>query len=99
MAIARVFEGRGWTAEQYEELIARMDLGGHSAPGVLFHWATVTEDGVRATDVYASQEDADRLAAERVGPRAMELGLAPPEITQYEVLHYLQPEGSAASTA
>jgi hypothetical protein len=91
MAIARVFDGPGWTADQYGELIERMGFGAHSAPGVLFHWATVTEEGIRATDVYATQEDADRLAAESVGPLAAELGLAPPTVSQYEVLRYLEP--------
>ena len=33
MAIARVFDGKGWTPQQYDRLIERMDLGGRSAPG------------------------------------------------------------------
>jgi len=39
MMMAREFNGRGWTAEQYDALIDRMQLGGRSAPGVVFHWA------------------------------------------------------------
>jgi hypothetical protein len=95
MAIARVFEARGWTVGEYDELIERLvtQLGlepGGSAPGVLFHWAAATDTGVRAVDVYASREDADRLAAESIGPIAADLGLAPPEITEVDVHRYLR---------
>jgi hypothetical protein len=86
-----VFDGRGWTAEQYDALIERMDLGGRSAPGVLYHWAALTPDGVRAVDVYESREAADRLARERIGPLAQQLGLPMPEISEYEVRAILQP--------
>lgn len=68
MAIAREFHGKGWTGDQYDELIARMNLAGHSAPGVLFHWAAVTTDGVHAVDVYESRQAADHLAQRQVGP-------------------------------
>ena len=61
MPIARVFDGKGWTPQQYDALIEKMQLGGRSAPGVLFHWAAQTSDGMRAVDVYESREAADRL--------------------------------------
>ena len=91
MAIARVFDGRGWTPQQYDQLIERMDLGGRSAPGVLYHWAAATPDGMRAVDVYESREVADRLAHEKIGPLAQELGLPMPEISEYEVRSILHP--------
>jgi hypothetical protein len=95
VAIARVFDGKGWTAGQYEELIARLadQLGlqpGQAAPGVLFHWAAATDDGVRAVDVYESREAADRLVEEAIGPLAGQLGLSPPELTEYEVHNLLR---------
>lgn len=91
MAVARVFDGRGWTPENYDELIEKMNLGGHAAPGVLFHWAAVTPDGVRAVDVYESRSAADRLAQDLIGPLAATLGLPMPEITEYEVRNHLVP--------
>lgn len=91
MAIAREFFGPGWTGDHYDQLIARMDLGGHTAPGVLFHWAAVTQDGVHAVDVYESAEAADELVASKVGPASAALGLAAPQITQYDVRGYLTP--------
>ena len=96
MAIARMFEGKGWTAQQYDGLIAKLvaDLGlesGHSAPGVLFHWAAVTDDGMRAVDVYESREAAERLVQDHIGPIAGALGLPLPDITEFEVHNLLTP--------
>ena len=95
MAIARMFEGKGWTTEQYDELIGKLvaELGlapGKSAPGVVLHWATATAEGVRAVDVYESREAADRLVQDHIGPIAGSLGLPLPEITEYEVHNLLQ---------
>jgi len=95
MAIARVFEGQGWTTAQYDELMKRLvdklELApGRSAQGVLFHWAAATDRGMRAVDVYESREAADRLVAEAIGPIAGEIGLPLPDITEYEVHNLLQ---------
>ena len=95
MAIARVFEAKGWTPEQYDKLIAalidRLGRGERAAPGVLFHWVTETPHGMRAVDVYETGEAADALVSEQIGPIAGELGLPLPEITEYEVRKYLAP--------
>ena len=91
MAIARIFDAPGWTPEQYDALIARMQLGGHTAPGVLFHWAAQTQSGMQAVDVYQSREVADRLVQEKIGPIAGELGLPLPQVTEFEVYATLTP--------
>jgi hypothetical protein len=91
MPIARTFRGTGWTLGQYDELIDRMDLGGHAAPGVLFHWAGETGDGIMAVDVYESREAADRLAQEQIDPIAANLGLPMPEIEEHGVDRILTP--------
>ncbi|MDQ1396191.1 MAG: hypothetical protein QOG64_1450 [Acidimicrobiaceae bacterium] len=96
MAVARMFEGKGWTPEEYDQLIGKLvaDLGldpGRSAPGVLFHWAAATENGMRAVDVYESREVADRLVQEHIGPISGALGLPLPEITELEVHNLLTP--------
>ena len=94
MAIARIFEGKGWTEDQYDELLKRLldgvGNGRKAAPGVLFHWSTATGEGMRAVDVYESRDAADALAGQ-LGPIAGELGLAMPEISEFEVHDYLAP--------
>src|SRR5215471_12807226 len=99
MAIARVFDGPGWTTAQYDALMVRLVdrlhlPAGRTAPGVLFHWVAPTPTGLRAVDVYESREAADRLAQEQIVPIAQELGLAMPEISEYEV-HALLRDGTA----
>ena len=94
MAIARVFDGKGWTPEQYDALMVRLVdhlqlPPGKPAPGVLFHWAAPNGDGLRAVDVYETREAADRLAQDAIGPIAAELGMPMPQITEYEVHSYL----------
>jgi hypothetical protein len=90
-----VFDGKGWTTGQYDDLIARLvgQLGlepGESAPGVVFHWAAVTDSGMRAVDVYESREAADNLVRESIGPIAADLGLPLPDITEFEVHNILR---------
>jgi hypothetical protein len=89
--LARVFRGNGWSGAEYDALIEGMELGGRSAPGVLYHWAAQTADGVIAVDVYESRQAADTLAAERIGPLAAQLGLTPPSVEEYEVRNVLTP--------
>lgn len=91
MVIARIFDAAGWTPEQYDALIDKMQLDGHTAPGVLFHWAAQTASGMRAVDVYQTREVADRLAQEKIGPIAGELGLPIPQVTEFEVHATLTP--------
>lgn len=94
MAIARVFDGKGWSAQQYDDLLARLldgfGQGRKTAPGVLFHWSAVTEDGMRAVDVYESREAADNLAPQ-IGAIAADLGLAMPDVSECEVHDFLTP--------
>ena len=90
MAVARTFDCKGWTPEQYDALMDELGYGrGVAGPGVLFHWAGPTADGMRAVDVYESREAADRLVAKHVGPAAQKLGLSLPDITEHEVRNYV----------
>jgi len=98
MTIVRTFEAKGWTAADYDKLMAslttQLELApGRSAPGVVFHWAAETADGMRAVDVYESRAAADRLVGETIGPIAGELGLPLPEISELEVHNALSARG------
>lgn len=90
MTIARVFDGKGWTPQQYNSLIKRINGGLSAPPGVLYHWAAVTSEGMYAVDVYENEEAADRLAQD-LGPLALELGVSMPTITEFKVHNILQP--------
>jgi hypothetical protein len=90
MAVGLILDFKGATLEQYDQVVEKMDLGGKTAPGGLFHWVTQTDDGIRVTDVWGDRATFDKFAEEQIGPITQEVGFpAPPEITEYQVHNYL----------
>jgi hypothetical protein len=92
MAVAVVLDFDGGTLEQYDEVINAMGFspGGAGASGLLFHWVTKTETGIRVTDAWESREQFERFAEEEIGPKTQAAGIpAPPTITVHEVHNYL----------
>lgn len=63
---------------------------GKGAPGGLFHWVTKTADGIRVIDVWASREEFEKFAQEKIGPITQEVGVpGPPSVTFFTVHNYL----------
>jgi hypothetical protein len=92
MAVAVILEFKGGTIDQYDQVIQRMGFspGGAGAPGGMFHWVTETDDGIRVTDVWESQDQFERFAGEKIGPITAEVGIpGPPEISFAPVHNYL----------
>jgi hypothetical protein len=87
MAVAIVMEFEGGTLDQYNEVIQLMGLtpGGAGPPGALFHWVTTTDDGIRVTDVWESQEQFDQFAQEQIGPHSATVGLPEPQASVHDV--------------
>ena len=51
---------------------------------------TKTSDGIRVTDVWETQEDFDKFAAEKIGPITEAVGIqSQPEIQFFDVHNYL----------
>jgi hypothetical protein len=44
-----------------------------------------TPDGLRVVDVWETQEEFDKFAAEQIGPYSQEVGLQPPQSTVHDV--------------
>src|SRR4051812_8340489 len=84
MAVAFILDFAGGTAEQYDQVIDRMGLGGRTAPGRSFHAAGPTDDGWRVVDVWDSDEQFQSFAQEKIGPFTQEVGLTEPQITRIE---------------
>lgn len=91
MAIVRVYDAEGWSVEDYDRVMDRLALGGHTAPGVLFNWCAATDAGLRIVDVYESRAVADDLSETKIQPLVAEMGLSPPVVTEYELHSYLTP--------
>ncbi len=88
MAVAVVLDFEGGTLEQYDRVVELMGLerGGAGPEGALFHWVTVTDDGIRVTDVWESREQIAAYAETSIGPHSQAAGLpGPPQITFHDV--------------
>ncbi len=92
MPVAVVLDFAGGTLDQYDQVIEKMGFapGGPGAPGGLFHWVTATEDGLRVTDVWATEEEFQRFAADQIGPITHAVGVpGPPTVTVHPVHNHL----------
>jgi hypothetical protein len=89
--VAVVMDFVGVTLNQYDQLISALDLspGGSALPGCLFHWASRTRDGVRATEVWRNIKLFDFFLREEVLPTVSALRVPDPEISVYAVHHFL----------
>ena len=80
------------TLDQYDQMLAKLGMqpGGEGPPGLLFHWVGMSDEGMRAVDVWETKEQFEQYAQERIGPYAAEAGIAePPILSFYEVHNYL----------
>lgn len=92
MAIAVLMEFPTGTVEQYDAVIAEMNLGGKTAPGGIFHVAGPMEGGgIRIVDVWESQEAMEKFAGEQIMPITQKHGIAPPRVTVWPVRNTLTP--------
>ena len=85
MAIAMLIEFSGGTAEDYDRVLQRLDLGGKMAPGGIFHVVGPTDDGLRVVDVWDSQEAFDRFFEDKLRKALEAEGLPEPKISVWPV--------------
>jgi quinol monooxygenase YgiN len=76
MALAFLFEFPGGRQEQFDQVLEKLQLGGKSPPGQLFHVEGPMEGGWRVVDVWESQEALDKFFQEKLGQALQEAGLA-----------------------
>ena len=51
---------------------------------------TKTDDGIRVTDVWETQEDFEKFAEEKIGPVMQAVGVeGEPQVTYFDVHNYL----------
>ena len=91
MAMAFELKFAGGTTQQYDEVIKAMGFRprGIAAEHAYFHWVAKTGNGLVVVDVWDSQAEFDKFAQEKIGPLTAKAGLAPPEITAYQIHNYL----------
>ena len=91
MAVAVEMKFRGATLDQYDQVIEKMGFSHHGtgAPASLFHWVSVSDDGIKVVDVWESPEAFQAFAEEQIGPYTQEVGLPEPQVTPYPVHNYM----------
>ena len=90
VAVGVQVDFKGMTLEQYDEVIKQMGFEPRGAGPGLFHWVTKTDDGIRVTDVWETQEDFEKFAEEKIGPITQSVGIqSKPEIQYFDVHNYL----------
>jgi hypothetical protein len=98
MAIVMDMVWDGVTQEQYDEARQRVNWEGNVPQGANLHLARFTPEGIRVTDVWASQEDFQNFAAERLIPVTSTLGITTePQVTFSELHSLFAPNVAAAA--
>ena len=88
MALIFIFEFPGARQEQFDQVFEKLQFGGKSPPGQLFHAGGPIEGGWRVVDVWETQEAATDFFQEKFGPALQEAGVTFPQ-TQVWPLHTL----------
>jgi len=85
MTVALVLDFSGATKTQYDEIVERMQLGGHMAPGGQVHVAGSHAGGWRVIDVWDDLEKFEHFRDAQIVPHVQAVGLAPPDVRILEV--------------
>lgn len=80
----------GGTKEQYDQVVAKTNLGGKTAPGGIFHLASVDAEGVHIFDVWENKEAFDTFFRETLEPALKEVGVQPAEPKIWPVSNILE---------
>jgi hypothetical protein len=97
MTVALVLDFPGATREQYDEIVERMQLGGHMAPGGQVHVAGSHAGGWRVIDVWDSLEAFERFRDDQIVPHVQAVGLAPPQVQTVDVDDEMTDDGRSAA--
>jgi len=73
MAVAMFLHWPGLTGEQYDALIARLDLDANPAAGQVLHLSAVTDEGLEVCDVWQTEQAFQGFLEHRVMPAVAEL--------------------------
>jgi hypothetical protein len=99
MAVALVLDFPGGTKKQYDAVMRRMQLGGHTPPGGLVHIAGPLAGGWRVTDVWESLEQFGHFREAQIMPHTRAVGLSPPRVAAMEVADSMPADGRTPTFA
>jgi hypothetical protein len=88
-AFVAVIEIPGLRTDQYDAILERMDVVNRPSPSIYLHICAPTDDGLRITELWDSEEGFRRFIEERMFPAAAELGLQANPVISLKPLHFL----------
>jgi len=96
MAVGMLQELQGVSADQYDQVSAKMGVDESPPEGLIFHTAGEMEGGMRIFDVWESSEALERFTNERLMPAVEEVlggGDRPPENVPlvYQLHNFIRP--------
>ena len=81
MAVAMFMSWPGVTSDQYDAMMARLELDANPAAGGVFHLSALTDDGLEVCEVWQTEQAFHRFLTQRMLPIATELEMeGEPEI-------------------
>jgi hypothetical protein len=89
MAVAMFMRWPGITGDQYDALIARLDLDANPAAGHVLHLAAVTDEGLEVCDVWQTEQAFHGFLEHRVMPAVAELRVTGEPAIRVVPLHNL----------
>ncbi|HLF68206.1 MAG TPA: hypothetical protein VI503_02595 [Gaiellaceae bacterium] len=76
MAVACFVSWPGMTSDQYDSVMAGLDLDANPAAGLVLHLAAVTDDGVEVCDIWQTEQAFRGYVERRLQPLAQSLEIA-----------------------
>jgi hypothetical protein len=89
MAFVAVIEIPGLRTDQYDAVIERMQVVTRPSPGIYLHICALTDEGLRITELWDSEEGFRSFIEERMFPAAAELGIQADPVISVKPLHFL----------
>jgi hypothetical protein len=89
MAVAMFLSWPGMTSDQYDAMMARLELDANPAAGGVLHLAALTDEGLEVCDVWQTEQAFHGFLTQRMLPAVAELEIeGEPEI-RFVPLHNL----------
>ncbi len=89
MAVAMFMHWPGMTSDQYDAVMARLDLDVNPAAGSVLHLAVLTDEGLESCDVWQTEQAFHSFLEQRMLPVVSELELEGEPQIQLVPLHNL----------
>jgi hypothetical protein len=81
MAVAMFMHWPGMTSDQYDSVMARLELDANPAPGGVLHLAALTDEGLEVCEVWQTEQAFQGFLQQRLLPAVGQLNISgEPEI-------------------